>query len=56
MTEKQNNIPQSDMLFEEGNSKVKIKFFIVNMQGKKNSSTGEITVNEIDYYVLIKIL
>lgn len=54
MGEKQNNIEQSDMSFEEENSNIKIKFFIINLNGTKNSSTGAIAVNGIDYYVLVK--
>lgn len=56
MSEKQNSIPQNDMLFTEENSKAKIKIIIESMQGERNPSTGEITVNEADYYILIKIL
>lgn len=55
MGEKQNSINQSDMSFEEETSKIKIKLFIVNLNGTKDSSTGTITINNIDYYMIIKV-
>lgn len=55
MYEKQNNINQTDMSFEEDTSGIKIKFFIVNLYGTRDLSTDALKINGIDYYVIIKI-
>lgn len=55
LDEKHNNIPQNDMEFYEENSKIKIKFFIDSLYGSKNLSTQKITVEGIDFYVIIKV-
>lgn len=53
--EKQNNIDQNDMFYQEETPKVKIKFFITSLYGTKNSSTQFINVNDINYYIIIKL-
>ncbi|MBW9156474.1 DUF4153 domain-containing protein [Clostridium tagluense] len=46
---------QEEMLFEDENSKVKIKIQFSNLSGKKNTSSGKIESKNFEFYVLVKL-
>lgn len=49
------NIDSKEMIFEDENEKIKVKFFFSNISGNKNYSTGELKSHGNDFYILIKI-
>lgn len=53
--DKGEGINPKEMSFEDENSKVKVKIQIINIAGRKDSSTGDIKINGLDFYILVKV-
>ncbi|NFA60783.1 DUF4153 domain-containing protein [Clostridium sporogenes] len=51
----QNLISSKDMILIDENEKIKVKFVFSHISGTENQSTKSINVNELNFYLLIKI-
>lgn len=51
----QKGISSEEMSFVDENGKVKIKIQFSNISGNKNTSSGKIESNSLEFYVLVKI-
>jgi hypothetical protein len=51
----QNNTPVEDMTFTDENERVKVKLVFLNVYGYKDKDTGQMNVNSIEYYLLVKV-
>lgn len=49
------SIPSEDMILIDENEKIKVKFIFSHISGTQNQSTKPINVNELNFYLLIKI-
>ncbi|NSW90760.1 MAG: DUF4153 domain-containing protein [Firmicutes bacterium] len=54
MAEKQ-KISQEDMCFIEETDEVKLKFIFLNVYGEKDLSADKVTINSLEFYLLVKI-
>lgn len=52
-TLKENVIPAEEMMLNDENEKVKVKFIFMNISGE--NSSGKVTINGIDFYMLVKV-
>jgi len=48
-------VEQQDMIFEDENQYVKVKFIFSNMNGMKDINKETVTINSADFYTLIKL-
>ncbi|MGV8980388.1 DUF4153 domain-containing protein [Clostridium sp.] len=55
INQNQKGISLEEMSFEDENSKVKIKIQFSNISGNKNTSTGKIESNNLEFYILVKM-
>lgn len=54
-SDKENIVPEEEMIFTEENDKIKVKVVFQHISGSKNNSTGEINSKGFDFYLLVKI-
>lgn len=50
-----NELPAEEMTFTDENEKLKVKFMLKNISGRKDSSSQNVSIDSIDFYVLVKI-
>jgi hypothetical protein len=43
------------MTFTDENERVKVKLVFLNVYGYKDKDTGQMNVNSIEYYLLVKV-
>jgi hypothetical protein len=55
INQNQNNIPQEEMTFEDGNDKVKIKIIFSNISGNMNTSKDKLQSKNFEFYILVKL-
>lgn len=53
--QRENNIPNNEMTFEDENDKIKVKFIFQNISGRKDNSSGNIDNKGFDFYIMVKI-
>lgn len=53
--DKGEGINPKEMSFEDENSKVKVQIQMINIAGSKDLSTGDIRINALDFYMLVKV-
>lgn len=50
-----NVIPAEQMIFIDENEKIKVKFIFMNISGSKDTSSGSVAINGLDFYMLVKV-